>query len=200
MQTNGMVDCQIIFNPEGDMKMNQETQETVGDRLKDLLRDQGRRDRGVPYTQYELCDFLTGAVEAPNGKRYTIKTSRSVVNRYLNDGQEMTYEIIVAICEIFHTTADWLIRGEINEEDTKEQWLHEDTGQIASIVDTLPDNLRQTMMAGATILKDLSSQIEQMEIEQVNFLQRIKTLLPEQERLQAISILEKMSRIGKLQR
>lgn len=175
MQTNVTMDCQMIFSTEGSMKTN-EVQGTVGDRLRNLLRDQGRRDRNAPYTQYELCDMLTGAIEAPNGKRYSIHTSRSVVNRYLNDAQEMTYEIITAICEIFHVSADWLLRGEDFETKEKDEFYSEEANHIGAMVDAMSEENRQLMVL---IAKGLLSADERQNNSDV----RIAELLQENIRL-----------------
>lgn len=194
MQTNVMMDCLFKISPvmEGNVELSEMT---VGDRLDWLLKSQGRRDRQDDYTQYDLTDFLTGAATAPNGKRYNIKTNRSSVNRYVMNKREMPYEILVAICEIFGVSADWLLRGEEFDVDAKDQWMHEETGELAAIVDKLPEHLRQVMMTGAQTLQRLNQQLEQAELERIEFLRKIKTLLPEQERLQAVSILEKMGGI-----
>lgn len=94
-----------------------QTVKTIGDRIEQLLRDFGRaRYSGAPpYTQVEFTDMLTGVRSAPNGKYYRVSTNKSTVNRILTDKQELPYDLLFAICDMFDTDTEWILRGNVLE-------------------------------------------------------------------------------------
>ena len=160
MQNNGKINgCHHSIFQGGLMELDR----TPGERLDFLLRRQGNLDKGEKYSQYDLCDFLAGAEVAPNGKRYSIQTSRSTINRYVTGRQEMTYEIINAVCEIFHVTADWPLRGmEIEEKEQEDLFMTQEAGEVAGIVDGMSLPARQEIVAIARVV-DAAYQAQQIE-------------------------------------
>jgi transcriptional regulator with XRE-family HTH domain len=159
-----------------------ELDRTPGERLDFLLRRQGNLDKGEKYSQYDLCYFLTGEEEAPNGKRYDIQTSRSAINRYVTGRQEMTYEIISAVCEIFDVTADWLLRGVEAEEDTKDVFMTPEAGEIAAIVDgmSLPARQEIIAIAHAVTAAHQAQQVEQQNL--IKILKKVGQALTQEDR------------------
>lgn len=90
---------------------------TIGDRIEQMLRDFGRaRYEGAPpYTQVELVEMLTGKRQAPNGKYYNVSTNKSTVSRVLTDKQELPYDVLFAVCDMFDTDTEWILRGNVLE-------------------------------------------------------------------------------------
>ncbi len=159
-----------------------ELDRTPGERLDFLLRRQGNLDKGEKYSQYDLCYFLTGEEVAPNGKRYGIQTSRSAINRYVTGRQEMTYEIINAVCEIFGVTADWLLRGEETEEEEKDVFMTPEAGEIAAIVDgmSLPARQEIIAIAHAVTAAHQAQQVEQQNL--IRILTKVGQALTQEDR------------------
>jgi transcriptional regulator with XRE-family HTH domain len=159
-----------------------ELDRTPGERLDFLLRRQGNLDKGEKYSQYDLCYFLTGAEVAPNGKRYSIQTSRSAINRYVTGRQEMTYEIINAVCEIFGVTADWLLRGEETEEEEKDVFMTPEAGEIAALVDgmSLPARQEIIAIAHAVTAAHQAQQVEQQNL--IRILTKVGQALTQEDR------------------
>ncbi len=173
MQNNGKINgCHHSIFQGGLMELDR----TPGERLDFLLRRQGNLDKGEKYSQYDLCDFLAGAEVAPNGKRYSIQTSRSAINRYVTGRQEMTYEIINAVCEIFNVTADWLLRGqEAAEEKPTDIFLTPEAGEVAIMVDEMtPENrgvatvLARELLAASQRQRETEIQLAQALQEQIS--------------------------------
>jgi transcriptional regulator with XRE-family HTH domain len=180
MQTNARISgSHQSFFQGGLMELDR----TPGERLDFLLRRQGNLDKGEKYSQYDLCYFLTGEEEAPNGKRYSIQTSRSSINRYVTGRQEMTYEIVNAICEIFHVTADWLLRGVETEEDEREDpFMTPEAGEIAALVDgmSLPARQEIIAIAHAVTAAHQAQQVEQQNL--IRILTKVGQALTQEDR------------------
>lgn len=171
MQTNVKISgCHQSTFAGGLMELDR----TPGERLDFLLRRQGNLDKGEKYSQYDLCDFLAGKEDAPNGKRYNIQTSRSAINRYVTGRQEMTYEIINAVCEIFNVTADWLLRGvEVAEEEAGDVFMAPEAGEIATLVDRMSLPARQEIIA---IARAVDAADQAREIEQKSLIRILTTV------------------------
>lgn len=167
--------------------------DTIGDRINDLLRSRGRADRGMPYTQVELFEMLTGERPGPDGKYYSISTNKSTLNRIMLDKQEPSNDFLFAFCDMFDTDTEWVLRGRALESETSGKFISDEAEQVAAIVNSLPAELRAPLLDGARLLQRLHHNMQQSRIEHAMFLEEIKTLLPEQKRIQAQSILNKIN-------
>jgi transcriptional regulator with XRE-family HTH domain len=149
-----------------------ELDRTPGERLDFLLRRQGNLDKREKYSQYDLTDFLTGAKVAPNGQRYSIQTSRSTVNRYVTGHQEMPYDVITAICEIFGVSADWLLRGRgVEEDEGADIFLTPEAGEVAAMIDEMTPENRGVVAVLARELLATSQRQRETEIQLAQSLQ-----------------------------
>lgn len=141
-------------------------------------------------TQFEMCDRIVRIIRR-NEPEFSL--SYPAYNKYeTGDTATPRLNVLAAIREITGLSLDYLITGE--QEETGSEFATEEAEQIAVIVDSLPPDLRAALLDGATLLQRLDRTIAQNQIEQALFLDRIKSLLPEQERIQAQSILSKISR------
>ena len=151
---------------------------------------QHRDSMGI--TQFEMCDRIVAIIRRDVNPNFSM--AYPAYNK-LETGDTVTpkHSVLKAIKEITGLSLDYLITGE--EPEAEARFMTEEAEKVADIVDALPENLRKVLLSGAQTLRQMNQQIEQAETEQVLFLQKIKALLPEQERLQAISILEKLTRV-----
>ena len=141
-------------------------------------------------TQFEMCDRIIAIIRRDEPE---FSLSYPAYNKYeTGDTATPRLNVLTAIREITGLSLDYLIAGE--PEETGSEFATEEAEQIAVIVDSLPPDLRAALLDGATLLQRLDRTISQNQIEQALFLDRIKSLLPEQERIQAQSILSKISR------
>lgn len=143
-------------------------------------------------TQFEMCDRIVAIIRRDVDAGFSM-TYPAYNKLETGDTATPRHPVLKAIKEITGLSLDYLIVGE--EPEGAANYSTPEAEQVATIVDTLPESLRQVMLNGAQILRQMDRRLEQAETEQVLFLQKIKALLPEQERLQAISILEKLSRV-----
>ena len=111
------IDATLISHCNNGINLNEDRMKTTGDRIEQMLRDFGRaRYEGAPpYTQVELVEMLTGKRQAPNGKYYNVSTNKSTVSRVLTDKQELPYDVLFAICDMFDTDTEWILRGNVLE-------------------------------------------------------------------------------------
>ncbi len=111
------INATLISHCYNGINLNEDKMKTTGDRIEQLLRDFGRaRYEGAPaYTQVELVEMLTGKRQAPNGKYYNVSTNKSTVSRVLTDKQELPYDVLFAICDMFDTDTEWILRGNVLE-------------------------------------------------------------------------------------
>lgn len=105
------IDATLISHCNNGINLNEDNMKTIGDRIEQLLRERGRaRYEGAPpYTQVELVEMLTGKRPAPNGKYYSVSTNKSTVSRVLTDKQELPYDVLFAICDMFDTDTEWIL-------------------------------------------------------------------------------------------
>lgn len=124
------------------INLNEDNMKTIGDRIEQLLRERGRaRYEGAPpYTQVELVEMLTGKRPAPNGKYYSVSTNKSTVSRVLTDKQELPYDVLFAICDMFDTDTEWILRGNVLEAVLSEA-LVVSLDQLLSLPSGEPDHV-----------------------------------------------------------
>ena len=127
---------------------------TTGDRIEQLLRDFGRarHEEAPPYTQVELVEMLTGKRQAPNGKYYKVNTNKSTVSRILTDKQDLPYDMLFAICDMFDTDTEWILRGNVLEpEKIPDRFNTDEANEVGAMIDDmLPQTRRflETIAAG----------------------------------------------------
>lgn len=140
-------------------------------------------------TQFEMCDRIIKVVRRDEPE---FNLSYPAYNKYeTGDTATPRLNVLAAIREITGLTLDYLITGE--EPDKEPEYKTTEAAATAEIVETLPPDLRTTLLEGARLLQRMDQALIQTQVEQINFLTRIKALLPEQERIQAISILNKIN-------
>lgn len=125
---------------------------TFGDRIEQLLRDFGRaRYEGAPpYTQVELTDMLTGKRPGPDGKFYKVDTNKSTINRIIQRGKEPSFEVLFAICDLFNTDTEWILRGNVLEpEKIPDKFNTDEANEVGAMVDKMQPQTRQMMLTGA---------------------------------------------------
>ncbi|HSG62584.1 MAG TPA: hypothetical protein VLA24_14245, partial [Pseudomonadales bacterium] len=89
-----------------------DTTTTMGDRILTLMRRRGRDDRGREYEQRELVAMLNGDIVAPDGRFYNISTSATAISRLIGgDLTRPSLEILDAICSMFDSDMEWIVRG-----------------------------------------------------------------------------------------
>lgn len=140
-------------------------------------------------TQFEMCDRVKSIVQR---KEPTFDLSYPAYNKYeTGDTATPRLSVLAAISQVLGVSLDYLITGE--EPDGEVKFATHEAEQVASIVDNLPAELRTALLDGAQLLQRLHRNIEHSQLEHVMFLEEIKTLLPEQKRIQAQSILNKIN-------
>ena len=145
-----------------------------------------RDDMGI--TQYAMCDRINEIVRRSEPG---FDLSYPAYNKYeTGDTATPRLPVLAAIGSVLNLSIDYLVTG--HEPDGTANFATEEAEQVAAIVDSLPAELRAALLDAAQLLQKLHHSIEHSQIEHVMFLERIKTLLPEQERIQAQSILNKV--------
>ncbi len=148
------------------------------------------RDR-AGMSQYEMCDRIKKIIQQ---KEPTFDLSYPAYNKYeTGDTATPRLDVTAAISKVLGVSLDYLILGEEPEGEAK--FATEEAEQVAAIVDTLPAELRTTLLDGAQLLQRLHRNIEHSQLEHVMFIDKITPLLPEQERIQARSILSKINNL-----
>lgn len=146
------------------------------------------RDR-AGITQFEMCDRIKRIIQQ---KEPTFDLSYPAYNKYeTGDTATPRLDVTAAISKVLGVSLDYLILGEEPEGEAK--FATEEAEQVAAIVDNLPAELRTALLDGAQLLQRLYRNIEHSQLEHVMFIEEIKTLLPEQKRIQAQSILNKIN-------
>ena len=139
-------------------------------------------------TQFEMCDRI---IEVVRRTEPEFSLSYPAYNKYeTGDTATPRLNVLTAIREITGLSLDYLITGE--EPDKEPEYKTTEAPAIAEIVESMPPNLRATLLSGAQLLQQMDQAILQSQMEQIAFINRIKSLLPEQERIQAQSILNKI--------
>lgn len=140
-------------------------------------------------SQFDMCDRIKEIVRQ---KEPAFDLSYPAYNKY-ETGDTVTppMRVMAAISKVLGRSLDYLILGE--EPDGEAKFATEEAEQVAAIVDNLPPELRAALLDGALLLQQLHRNIENSRIEHAMFLEEIKTLLPEQKRIQAQSILNKIN-------
>lgn len=137
----------------GFYKSNQEQAkvETLGDRIDQLLKEHGRRDRGGvgnEYEQQELWEWMTGIKPAPNGKKYNFSFDKSHISKLIRN--KIKYpppDELKAIKEIFGVSLDWLYTGEETPmHDGHDVFFTSEAGDIAAIVDRMDEEDRKCLL------------------------------------------------------
>jgi len=77
------------------------------------LTKYGRDDRGRAYEQQEVVAMLNGEMPARNGKSYSVGTNRSQLSRTITGKLKPQVDLLTAICDLFDTDIQWLIKGEV---------------------------------------------------------------------------------------
>jgi transcriptional regulator with XRE-family HTH domain len=148
---------------------------------------QSRDQMGI--TQYDMCDKINEIVRR---REPGFALSYPAYNKYeTGDTATPRLPVLAAIGKVLGLSIDYLVTG--HEPDGKADFSTEEAEQVAAIVDSLPAELRATILGGAQLLQRMHYNAEQSQAEHVMFIQRIKPLLPEQERIQAQSILDKIN-------
>lgn len=147
--------------------------DTVGDRILHLLRDRGRAERRREYTQSELLAMLNGDMDAPNGKRYDIKTNRSSLSRIISGEQKPSLDILDAICDIFKVDLEWLGRGKsIEESAVIEAFITDEANQIGAMIDQMLPQFRRFALEAVSKMHELDgnyrSEITELEKKQAD--------------------------------
>jgi Helix-turn-helix len=141
----------ISHNSEEDLMLD-----TVGDRILHLMRDRGRAERRREYTQSELLAMLTGDMDAPNGKRYDVKTNRSSLSRIISGDQKPSLDLLDAICDMFNTDLEWLGRGNSIEEPMSiEAFVTDEANEGGAMIDQLLPQFRRFAIAAIVAIRDL---------------------------------------------
>lgn len=186
--------CENNFNNEivGDVVLD-----TMGDRILDLLKSQGRADRGTDYEQQELMEWLTGEKLAPNGERYSFNIDRSHVSRLVrNKIKNPPWDELGAICDIFHTDLEWLVRGKIIPAEEKEEsadiFMTPEAGMVALLVDSMEEENRQFILSVATYIGRLDNDARQWDYEIAKILARNIEQLPNGDRARARLLLSQI--------
>ena len=149
---------------------------------------QARDAMGI--TQFEMCDKIKAVIRR---EEPTFDLSYPAYNKYeTGDTATPRLNVLSAISEITELSLDYLVSG--REKEKEERFATTEAEQIAAIVDSLPIDLRTPLLEGARLLQRMSLTLQQTQIEEALFLNKIKTLLPEQERIKAQSILDKINR------
>lgn len=144
-------------------------------------------------TQFEMCDRIIKVIRRDEPE---FNLSYPAYNKYeTGDTATPRLNVLAAIREITGLSLDYLITGE--EPDKAPEYSTVEATTIAEIVESMPPNLRTTLLNSAQLLQQMDQAIVQSQLEQIAFLQRIKALLPEQERVQAQSILNKIDIRGR---
>lgn len=129
---------------------------TMGGRINELLGTDDV-DRSERYTQKDLYEWLTGATIAPNGRRYNLDIgSPSTVSRLINgdvQNVEKYLQILTAICEIFYTDLEYLVRGRTTEKEVPtEQFFTPEANTVARLVDAMDEDYRKEVQRFAEFL------------------------------------------------
>lgn len=135
---------------------------TIGDRIEQLLRDFGRarHEGAAPYTQVELTEMLTGARPGPNGKYYKVSTNKSTVNRILTDKQEPPHDLLFALCDMFDTDTEWILRGNVLEpEKIPDRFMTDEANEVGAMVDRMQPSTRQMMLNAARAAMQLENEL-----------------------------------------
>lgn len=154
MKTNAtMISCYARIIGENGI----EDMKTIGDRIEQLLKEFGRAryDGAPPYTQVDLMEMLTGQRPAPDGKYYHVSTNKSTINRILMDKQQPSHEVLFAICDMFNTDTEWILRGNMLEpEKIPDKFNTDEANRIGAIVDDmLPPTRRLLEMIANELLE-----------------------------------------------
>lgn len=159
---------------------NDEDMKTIGDRIEQLLKDFGRaRYEGAPpYTQVDFMEMLTGKRPAPDGKYYHVSTNKSTLNRILTNKQQPSHELLFAICDMFNTDTEWILRGNVLEpEKIPDRFMTDEANEVGAIIDQMKPPSRQVLLAAAKAALDaeriLQKQAEQQILESEKELARI---------------------------
>lgn len=135
---------------------------TFGDRIEQLLRDFGRaRYEGAPpYTQVELTDMLTGKRPGPDGKFYKVDTNKSTINRIIQRGKEPSFEVLFAICDMFDTDTEWILRGNVLEpEKIPDRFMTDEANEVGAMIDQMSQSTRQMMVMTARSATQLEKEL-----------------------------------------
>lgn len=170
---------------------------TIGDRIMQLLRERGRQDRGEPYSQAELTNMLTGQTLALDGKFYNFITNTSTISRVLRDKQEPPVAIISAICDIFGTDAEWLLRGNVLEPQIVEQrFMTDEANAIGALVDEMDQDTRRFILINAQMIHKLNQERKARQQEIARLMQDYLELISINNQGEAKSILDKFNSIN----
>lgn len=192
-----ILDCSKKQNLQTALERS-EMLDTIGDRVDWLLKSTGRDDRGREYEQQELSAWLTGAEVARNGKRYSLSFGRGMVSRLVTNQMKLySPDLISAICEIFDTDAEWLLRG--NTLTAPEPAQHDiftalETGEVALLVDRMDPSNRQFMLAVARHIARKDSEARMLDNELADIVTKYINLLNNGDRERAKLIIAQIRR------
>lgn len=170
------IDATLISHCYNGINLNEDRMKTTGDRIEQLLRDFGRaRYEGAPaYTQIELVEMLTGERQAPNGKYYKVNTNKSTVSRILTDKQELPYDVLFAICDMFDTDTEWILRGNVLEpERIPDKFNTDEANEVGAMIDAMLPRSRLSMLVLARNLAEADKEDRRKDIEITRFLQSL---------------------------
>lgn len=192
-----MLDCSKKQNLQKAIE-SIEMLDTIGDRVDWLLKSTGRDDRGNDYEQKELAAWLTGEDVARNGKRYNLSFGRGMVSRMVtNQIKLFSPDLINALCEIFDTDAEWLLR--CNTLTAPEPKQHDiftapETGEVALLVDRMDPSNRQFMLAVARHIARKDSETKMLDTELADIVTKYINLLQNGDRERAKLIIAQIRR------
>jgi hypothetical protein len=151
------------------LKMN--ISETMGDRILQLLRDRGRADRGREYEQKELVAFLNGEVRGPNGKFYDLHTSPTAISRLIKDGvNRLDRDLLEAICEMFDTSMDWIVRGR-EATNSGDHYITPEADAACNMIDAMEEGTRQLCVNIIRQIYGIDQERHEIETEIFDFMQ-----------------------------
>lgn len=167
------IDATLISHCNNGINLNEDKMKTIGDRIEQLLRDFGRarHEGAAPYTQVELTEMLTGVRPGPNGKYYKVSTNKSTVNRILTDKQEPPHDLLFALCDMFDTDTEWILRGNVLEpEKIPDKFNTDEANEVGAMIDQMSQSTRQMMMAAARAAMQLENELLETQSELVELL------------------------------
>lgn len=178
-------DATLISHCNNGINLNEDSMKTIGDRIEQLLRDFGRarHEGAAPYTQVELTEMLTGARPGPNGKYYKVSTNKSTINRILTDKQEPPHDLLFALCDMFDTDTEWILRGNVLEpEKIPDRFMTDEANEVGAMIDQMSPSTRQMMIAAARAAMQLEIELMESQKEIARLLEENISLLENSDR------------------
>lgn len=115
--------------------------------------------------------MLTGVRPGPNGKYYKVSTNKSTVNRILTDKQEPPHDLLFALCDMFDTDTEWILRGNVLEpEKIPDKFNTDEANEVGAMIDQMSQSTRQMMMAAARAAMQLENELLETQSELVELL------------------------------